>query len=149
MVGTEILLFIKSLAFFWLIVGFPGSSDGKASANNVGDLDSIPGSGRSPGEGKWQLTPVFMPGKFHGPRSLVGYTPWGRKELDKTERFHFTSLQEQTSILVFSKFHAYEPLSVNSQTWISSMKFMQFVSSSTTADPSALPSSTASSSSSW
>ena len=51
MVGTEILLFIKSLAFFWLIVGFPGSSDGKASANNVGDLDSIPGSGRSPGEG--------------------------------------------------------------------------------------------------
>ena len=85
MVGTEILLFIKSLAFFWLIVGFPGSSDGKASANNVGDLDSIPGSGRSPGEGKWQLTPVFMPGKFHGPRSLVGYTPWGRKELDKTE----------------------------------------------------------------
>ena len=85
MVGTEILLFIKSLAFFWLIVGFPGSSDGKASANNVGDLDSIPGSGRSPGEGKWQLTPVFMPGKFHGPRSLVGYTPWGRKELGTTE----------------------------------------------------------------
>ena len=85
MVGTEILLFIKSLAFFWLIVGFPGSSDGKASANNVGDLDSIPGSGRSPGEGKWQLTPVFMPGKFHGPRSLVGYTPWGRKESDTTE----------------------------------------------------------------
>jgi len=31
--------------------GFPGGSDGKASACNVGDLDSIPGSGRSPGEG--------------------------------------------------------------------------------------------------
>ena len=73
MVGTEILLFIKSLAFFWLIVGFPGSSDGKASANNVGDLDSIPGSGRSPGEGKWQPTLVFLPGEVHGQRRLAGY----------------------------------------------------------------------------
>ena len=33
------------------IMGFPGSSDGKASAYNTGDLGSIPGSGRSPGEG--------------------------------------------------------------------------------------------------
>ena len=31
-------------------------------------------------------TPVFMPRKSHGPRSLVGYTPWGRKESDTTER---------------------------------------------------------------
>ena len=36
-----------------------------------------------------QPTPVFMPGKSHGPRSLVGYSPWGRKELDTTERLHF------------------------------------------------------------
>jgi len=35
---------------------------------------------------KWQPTPVFMPGKSHGPRSLVGYNPWGYKELDTTER---------------------------------------------------------------
>ena len=34
---------------------------------------------------KWQLTPVFLPGKSHGWRSPVGYTPWGRKELDMTE----------------------------------------------------------------
>ena len=33
-----------------------------------------------------QPTPVFMPGKSHGPRSLVGYNPWGRKESDMTER---------------------------------------------------------------
>ena len=38
---------------------------------------------------KWQPTPVFLPGKFHGWRSLVGYGPWGRKELDTTERLHF------------------------------------------------------------
>ena len=38
---------------------------------------------------KWQPTPVLLPGKFHGLRSLVGYSPWGRKESDTTERLHF------------------------------------------------------------
>ena len=33
----------------------------------------------------WQPTPVFLPGKYHGQRSLVGYIPWGCKELDMTE----------------------------------------------------------------
>ena len=33
---------------------------------------------------KWQSTPVFVPGKFHGQRSLVGYTPWDHKESDMT-----------------------------------------------------------------
>ena len=36
----------------------------------------------------WQLTPVFLPGKFHGQRSLVGFSPRGRKELDTTEYAH-------------------------------------------------------------
>ena len=39
---------------------------------------------------KWQPTPVFLPGKSHGRRSLVGYSPWGCKELDMTERLHFS-----------------------------------------------------------
>ena len=34
---------------------------------------------------KWQPTPIFLPGKFHGQRSLAGYTPWGHKESDTTE----------------------------------------------------------------
>ena len=34
---------------------------------------------------KWQPTPVLLPGKSHGQRSLVGYSPWGCKELDMTE----------------------------------------------------------------
>ena len=34
----------------------------------------------------WQPTPVFLPGEFHGQRSLVGYSPWGQKESDMTER---------------------------------------------------------------
>ena len=38
---------------------------------------------------KWQPTPVFLPGKPHGQRSLVGYSPWNCEELDVTERLHF------------------------------------------------------------
>ena len=38
---------------------------------------------------KWQPTPLFLPGKFHGRRSLVGYSPWSHKELDRTEQLHF------------------------------------------------------------
>ena len=40
-------------------------------------------------EKEMQPTPVFWPGKSHGRRNLVGYNPWGRKELDTTEHFHF------------------------------------------------------------
>ena len=43
---------------------------------------SIPGSGRSPGEGN--ASPVYLPGKSHGQRSLAGYSSWGLKELDTT-----------------------------------------------------------------
>ena len=35
---------------------------------------------------KWQPTPVFLPGEFQGQRSLVGYSPWGRKDSDMTEQ---------------------------------------------------------------
>ena len=63
-----------------------------ASACSSGDLGSTPGLGRPPAQRrrrKWQPTPVLLPGKFHGLRSLVGYSPWGRKESDTTERLHF------------------------------------------------------------
>ena len=38
---------------------------------------------------RWQPTPVLLPGKSHGQRSLVGCSPWGLEELDMTERLHF------------------------------------------------------------
>ena len=41
------------------------------------------------GRRQWQPTPVLLPGKSHGQRSLVGCSPWGRQELDTTERLHF------------------------------------------------------------
>ena len=48
------------------------------------ETGSIPGSGRSPGEGNGNPPPIFLPGEFHGQRSLVGYSPWGCKESDTT-----------------------------------------------------------------
>ena len=39
-----------------------------------------------PLERKWQPTPPLLPGKFHGQRSLAGYSTWGSKELDMTEQ---------------------------------------------------------------
>ena len=45
-----------------------------------------PWVGRIPWRREWQPTAVLLPGKFRGLRSLVGDSPWGRKELDTTER---------------------------------------------------------------
>ena len=59
--------------------------DSKESVCNARNPGSIPGSARSPGEGNGYLL-QFLPGKFHGQRSLEGYRPWGCKELDMTER---------------------------------------------------------------
>ena len=71
------LFIFMTLKFF---LGFLCGSAGKESACNDGDLGSIPGLGRSPGEGKGLSTPVFLPGEFHGL-----YSPWGHKESGTTE----------------------------------------------------------------
>ena len=90
-------------------MGFPGGSEGKASACNAGDSGSIPGLGfpggtsgkepacqcrrhkrcgfdplvkKIPWRRAWQPTPVFLSGKSHGQRSPVGYSPLGCKESD-------------------------------------------------------------------
>ena len=51
-----------------------------------------PGVGKISWRRKWQPTPIFLPGKSHGWRSLVGSSPWGCKESDTTEQLHFHSL---------------------------------------------------------
>ena len=52
--------------------------------------------GKVPWRRAWLSTPVFLSGEFHGQRSLVGYSPWGCKESDTTERL---ILQEVSYIL--------------------------------------------------
>ena len=55
--------------------GLPRWFSSKESPANAGDVGLIPGSGRSPGEGNDNPTPVFLPGKSHRQRSLAGYSP--------------------------------------------------------------------------
>ena len=64
-------------------VGFPGGSASKESACNVEELGLIPRLGRS-WRREWLPTPIFLPGKSHGQRSLMGYSPWGHQESDTT-----------------------------------------------------------------
>ena len=44
---------------------------------------------------QWHTTPVLLPGKSHGRRSLVGCSPWGCEEVDMTERLHFQALEKE------------------------------------------------------
>jgi len=68
--------------------GFSGGSAGKESACQCRRLKRWrfnPWVKKIPWRRKWQPTPVFSPGKFHGQRSLTGYSPWGHRESDMTE----------------------------------------------------------------
>ena len=65
---------------------FLGGSDSKESACNVGNLGSIPGLGRSPGEGYGNPLQYSCRENPHGQRRLVGYSPCGRKKWDTTEQ---------------------------------------------------------------
>ena len=58
------------------------------NAEDIRDVGSIPGLGRSPGGGHGYPLPVFLPRESHGQRSLIGYSPWGHKESDMTEQLH-------------------------------------------------------------
>ena len=69
-----------------VFLGFPGGSDSKESACNVGDLGSIPGLGRSPGGGHGNPLQYSCLENPHGQKSLAGYSPWGQEELDKNEQ---------------------------------------------------------------
>ena len=53
-----------------------------ANAGDAGDVGLIPGLGRFPWRRQWQPTPVFLPGEFHGQRSLAGYSLRVHKESD-------------------------------------------------------------------
>ena len=82
------------------IWNFPVVFEGKAPARNAGDLGSIPGSGRSPGEGSGNPLQDPCLEKSHERRSLVGYSPWGRKESDTTEQLHLLSVTSTREMMV-------------------------------------------------
>ena len=70
----------------WEVQGFSSSSVGKDSACNAGDSGSVPALGRSPGEGHGNQLRYSWLENPHGQRSLPGYSPWGGRESDTTER---------------------------------------------------------------
>ena len=63
-------MYVCTYIYIWLYQG----PSGKESVCNAEDLGSVPGLGRSHGEGKYQPTLVFLPGEFHGQRSLMDYS---------------------------------------------------------------------------
>jgi len=71
---------------------FPGGSDGKETILHCRRLRFDLWVKKIPWRKKWQPTPVFLSGKSHGRRSLVGFSPWGHKESDMTEQLHFLFL---------------------------------------------------------
>ena len=73
------------LKYLMVTEGFPGGSDGTESSHNAGDLGSILGLGSSPGGGHGNPLQYSCLENPHGQRCLVGYSPWGHKELDMTE----------------------------------------------------------------
>ena len=79
------------MQFLVLFPCFPGSSENKPCLQCQGPGFN-PWVRKIPWRRKWQPTPVLLPRKSHGWRSLVGYSPCGHKESDMTERLHFTSL---------------------------------------------------------
>ena len=73
---NPVVIFLKNP-----LLGLPWWLSSKESACNAGDAVSIPGSGRSPGEGNGNPLPVVLPGKSHDQRSLAGYRPLGCKRV--------------------------------------------------------------------
>ena len=100
--------------------GFPGGPSGRVStcqSRRWKRCGFSPWFRKIPWRRKWHPTPGFLPGKSHGQRSLVGYSPWGRKESDTTERLHFhfppCFLASQVALVVKSRL----PVQEMQETW--------------------------------
>jgi len=90
--NKHVLFIIQFMVFVlyqlrWTKTGFPCGSTGKKSICNVGDLGSVPGLGRSPGEAKG------YPLQYSGLENSIDCSPWCRKESDTTEWLSFSFFQ--------------------------------------------------------
>ena len=77
---------MEYLGLLNLSYGLPRWLSGNASACQCRRREFDPWVRNIPRRRKWQPTPVFLLGKPHGQRNLEGYSPWGRKESETTER---------------------------------------------------------------
>ena len=86
---------------FCCSLGFSGGSDGTKSAHNAEDLVWSLGQ-EDPLRREWLPTPVLLPEEFHGQRHLVCYSPWSRKESDRTEQLTHTHTHTHTHTLLLA-----------------------------------------------
>ena len=87
------------------LIGFPGGDSDKEPASQYRRHKKCgfnPWVGTIPWNGKWQPTPVLLPTESHGQKSLTGYSPWGQKELDRTENAQSTAQLDSSYMLVKS-----------------------------------------------
>ena len=61
---------------------------------------------------EWQPTPVFLPGEFHGQRSLVGYSSWSCKALDMTEWLTYTHINIKINKILYIYLYTFSPIFV-------------------------------------
>ena len=89
--GSEVLCLCRRFSerLYSCTLGIPWWRRGQRVCLLCGRPGFDPWVRKIPWRRKWQPTPVFLPGESHGWRSLVGYSPWGCKESDMTERLHF------------------------------------------------------------
>ena len=84
--------------------GFPGGTSGKESTYKCRRRKRhvfVPWVWKISWRRAWQPTPVFLPGKSHGHRSLVDYSPWGHKESDTTEVTENTHIYVRVCIYIY------------------------------------------------
>ena len=82
-------IYLSVYLSMYLSLWFPLWLRGQSVCPQCGRHGFDPWVRKIPWRRKWQPTPVFLPGEYRGLRSLVGYSPQGRKELDTTVRLHF------------------------------------------------------------
>ena len=91
-----------SNSLLYQLSGLPREHSGKESAcwcRRCKRRKFDPWVGKIPWRRKWKPPPVFLPGEFHGQRSLVGYSPWGRNrvrhDLATKQQLHFDKVEKQ------------------------------------------------------
>ena len=95
LLGSEVTMSVCFLTLSTLEImcsnkASPGGSGGKESTCQCRKCGFDPWVGKMPWRRKWQPTPVFLAGEFHGQISLVGYSLWGHKESTMISDFHFS-----------------------------------------------------------
>ena len=98
-------------------MGLPRWLSGKESSCQCRRCGFDPWVLKVPWRGKWQPTPVFLPGKLHGQRSLAGYSPWGYKRVGHD----LVTKQRQQSVLVY-----YHGDALECTVYLSSLIFVAF-----------------------